>query len=129
MIHSPPDGLKDQSCTGAAIRRRFVYARKPSTSTGGCHGQGSDAKQQGKEEAEGRLEQEEEGRHPSPVAVGTKSGQGRTVRKERLRAGQSADRGNREPHLAQPVLAHERGDGGHRSRRSRLSASNVHLTG
>src|SRR3984893_7927559 len=36
--------------------------------TGGCHGQGPDARQQGEEETEGRVEQEEE-RRGRPLAL------------------------------------------------------------
>src|SRR5262249_788941 len=52
-----------------------------SNQPGGRHGERSDAKQQGKEEAEGRAQQEEEGR-PRPVVV--RSGAARAARPEPL---------------------------------------------
>src|SRR5262249_28811113 len=54
-----------------------------------CHGQGSDAQQQGEEEAEGRVEQEEEG-GPQPLAVrpgaGANPARAEPVREEELAA-------------------------------------------
>src|SRR5215467_5615741 len=50
---------------------------------GGRHGEGSDEKQQGKEEAEGRAQFEEEGRRP-PVAVAIRSGAARSARPQPL---------------------------------------------
>src|SRR5262249_24568914 len=79
-----------------------------SNQPGGRHGERSDAKQQGKEEAEGRAQQEEEGR-PRPVAV--RSGAARAARPEPLwqeglasrEAGRAArrDRPLRKPTLAE----------------------------
>src|SRR6266446_5850964 len=55
---------------GASIRPPLAHASKPTPEE--RHGQGSDAQQQGKEEAEGGLEQEEKGRsRPLAVRVGT----------------------------------------------------------
>src|SRR5215813_5740761 len=51
---------------GASIRPPPAKAGKPAPEE--RHGQGSDAQQQGKEEAEGGVEQEEKGR-PRPLAV------------------------------------------------------------
>src|SRR5215467_15202825 len=51
---------------GASIRPLSAHAGKPTPEE--RHGQGSDAQQQGKEEAEGGVEQEEKGR-PRPLAV------------------------------------------------------------
>src|SRR5262249_34577893 len=51
---------------GASIRPPSADAGKPTREE--RHGQGSDAQQQGKEEAEGGVEQEEKGR-PYPLAV------------------------------------------------------------
>src|SRR5215470_18452819 len=51
---------------GASIRPPPAHAGKPTPEE--RHGQGSDAQQQGEEEAEGGLEQEEKGR-PRPLAV------------------------------------------------------------
>src|SRR6516164_11255570 len=51
---------------GASIRPPPAQAGKPTPEE--RHGQGSDAQQQGKEEAEGGVEQEEKGR-PRPLAV------------------------------------------------------------
>ena len=52
--------------SGASIRPPPAHAGKPTWEE--RHGQGSDAQQQGEEEAEGGVEQEEKGR-PRPLAV------------------------------------------------------------
>src|SRR5215831_992945 len=66
---------------GASIRPPLAHAGKPTREE--RHGQGSDAQQQGKEEAEGGVEQEEERR---PHALAVRVGPGATpARPESLR--------------------------------------------
>src|SRR5262249_46298657 len=72
---------------GASIRPPLAHAGKPTREE--RHGQGSDAQQQGKEEAEGGVEQEEE-RRPHALAVrvgpGATSARAESVRQEELSA-------------------------------------------
>src|SRR5262245_50190532 len=70
---------------GASIPPPLAHASKPTREE--QHGQGSDAQYQGKEEAEGGVEQEEERRpHPVAVRVGTGAGSAgpESVRQEEL---------------------------------------------
>src|SRR5215475_734388 len=72
---------------GASIRPPPAHAGKPIREE--RHGQGSDAQQQGEEEAEGGLEQEEKGRpHALAVRVGPGASPARaeSVRQEELSA-------------------------------------------
>jgi hypothetical protein len=68
-------------------RRRFNHAPSGKPIREESHGQGSDAQHQGKEEAKGRVEQEEE-RRPHPVAVrfgpGANPARAKSVRQEEL---------------------------------------------
>src|SRR5215470_12435700 len=73
---------------GASIRPPSAHAGKPTREE--HHGQGSDAQQQGKEEAEGGVEQEEE-RRPHPFAVRVGPGAA-PARAESLRQEELAER-------------------------------------
>src|SRR5215216_3329560 len=78
--HVPPDVAP---CCG----KNANVARVIDHANGGHHGKGSDATEQGKEEAQSRAQQEEERRSAAVAVRGTGPGQAgrKSVRQERLR--------------------------------------------